>query len=199
MGLAPRVTEAAISTLPGAVTLGFAPYRADLGRLTARAREKGQGPHTLLANASKAANIDNLTWLMSRFTGYPGVANFLGGKFTADERALTPVLREISARGLSSQSLALALARRQGLAAARADLVLDSTARPEAIEAAFARLEEIARDKGVAIGVASALPDSIASVGRLSRALEERGIALIPLSAAMTSPQSGLADSSIAR
>jgi len=37
---------------------------------------------------------------MSRFSGYAGVANFLGGKFTADERALTPVLREIAARGL---------------------------------------------------------------------------------------------------
>ena len=38
--------------------------------------------HTLLAGAGKAANADNLTWLMSRFTGYAGVANFLGGKYS---------------------------------------------------------------------------------------------------------------------
>ena len=123
------------------------------------------GPHTLLAGAGKPGNSDNLTWLMSRFTGYAGVANFLGGKFTADAKALTPVLREIAARGLfyvddgtSAQSLAMTLAPGQALAAARADVVLDSTAEPEAIEAALARLEAIARDKGVAIGVASALP-----------------------------------------
>jgi uncharacterized protein len=157
------------------------------------------GPHTILAGAGTAANIDNLTWLMSRFAGYAGVANFLGGKLTADAKALTPVLHEIAARGLfyfddgtSSQSLAMALAPGQALAAARADVVLDSTAEPEAIEAALGRLEAIARDKGVAIGVASALPPSIATIGRFARALEARGIALVPLSAAMPSQQSGL-------
>jgi polysaccharide deacetylase 2 family uncharacterized protein YibQ len=158
------------------------------------------GPHTLLAGPGKAANIDHLIWLMSRFTGYAGVANFLGGKLTADAKALTPVLREIAARGLfyvddgtSAQSLAMTLAPGQALAAARADVVLDSTAEPEAIEAALARLAAIARDKGVAIGVASALPSSIAIIGRFARALEARGIALVPLSAAMPSQQPGLA------
>jgi uncharacterized protein len=214
MGLAPRATESAIASLPGAVTLGFAPYGADLARETARAREAGHevvlqipmepfdfprndpGPHTLLAGAGKAANIDNLIWLMSRFTGY-------AGKLTADAKALTPVLREIAARGLfyvddgtSAQSLAMTLAPSQALAAARADVVLDSAAGPEAIEAALARLEAIARDKGVAIGVASALPPSIAIIGRFARALEARGIALIPLSAAMPSQQTGLASGS---
>ena len=217
MGLAPRATESAIASLPGAVTLGFAPYGADLARETARAREAGHevvlqipmepfdfprdnpGPHTLLAGAGKAANIDNLIWLMSRFTGYAGVANFLGGKLTADAKALTPVLREIAARGLfyvddgtSAQSLAMTLAPGQALSAARADVVLDSTAEPEAIEAALTRLEAIAHDKGVAIGVASALPPSIAIIGRFARALEARGIALIPLSAAMPRQQPGL-------
>jgi uncharacterized protein len=221
MGLAPRATESAIANLPNAVTLGFAPYGTDLARETARAREAGHevilqipmepfdfprdnpGPHTLLAGAGKAANIDNLTWLMSRFTGYAGVTNFLGGKFTADAKALTPVLHEIAARGLfyvddgtSAQSLAVTLAPSQALAAARADIVLDSTAEPEAIEAALARLEAIARDKGVAIGAASALPPSIAIIGRFARALEGRGIALIPLSAAMPSQKPALATGS---
>ena len=219
MGLSPRATEAAIASLPGAVTLGFAPYGADLARETALARQAGHelvleipmepfdfphdnpGPHTLVADAAKAGNSDNLTWLMSRFSGYAGVANFLGGKFTADERALTPVLREIAARGLfyvddgtSARSLAMTLAPGQELAAARADIVLDSTAQPEAIEAALARLEAIARGKGLAIGVASALPASVEIIGRFARALDTRGIALVPLSAAMPRRQQDLAD-----
>jgi uncharacterized protein len=221
MGLVAGATESAISTLPGEIRLGFSPYGSDLARQTALAREEGHevvlqipmepfdfprdnpGAHALLASAGKAANIDNLTWLMSRFTGYAGVMNFLGGRFTADEKALNPVLREIAARGLfylddgsSSQTIAVTLAANQGLAAARADLVLDSTAQPEAIEAALARLEAIARDKGMAIGVASALPASIAAIGRFARALESRGVSLIPLSAAMPFQQGGVADSS---
>jgi uncharacterized protein len=219
MGLSPRATEAAIASLPGAVNLAFAPYGADLARETALARQAGHelvleipmepfdfphdnpGPHTLVADAAKASNSDNLTWMMSRFSGYAGVANFLGGKFTADERALTPVLREIAARGLfyvddgtSARSLTMTLAPGQELAAARADIVLDSTARPEAIEAALARLEAIARGKGLAIGVASALPASVEIIGRFARALETRGIALVPLSAVMPRRQQDLAE-----
>lgn len=219
MGLSPRATEAAIAGLPGAVTLGFAPYGTSLARQTARAREAGHelvlqipmepfdfprdnpGPHTLTADLGKDANNDNLTWLMSRFTGYAGVANFLGGKFTADEKALTPVLKAIAARGLfyiddgtSARSLAMALAPGHSLSAARADIVLDSTASTDAIEAALARLEAIARDKGLAIGVASALPESVEVIGRFANTLEARGIALVPLSAAMPKLQQSLAD-----
>ena len=210
MGLSARTTEAAIASLPGAVTLGFTPYGADLARQTALARGAGHelvleipmepfdfprdnpGPHTLTTDAGKAGNGDRLAWLMSRFACYAGVANFLGGKFTADEKALTPVLRAIAARGLfyvddgtSARSLALTLAPGQELAAARADVVLDSLAGDKAIEAALGRLEGIARDKGLAIGVASAIPASIETIGRFARALEARGIALVPLSAAM--------------
>jgi polysaccharide deacetylase 2 family uncharacterized protein YibQ len=133
---------------------------------------------------------------MSRFTGYVGVANFLGGKFTADE-ALRPVLRAFATRGLfyvddgtSARSLAMTLA----LAVARADIVLDSAGGPGAIEAALARLEAIARDKGLAIGVASPLPDSIGTISRFAHGLEARGIALAPLSAAMPRLQLGLAE-----
>jgi uncharacterized protein len=219
MGLSARATEEAIAALPGAVTLGFAPYGTGLARQTALAREAGHelilqipmepfefprdnpGPHTLVTETGKTVNNDNLAWLMSRFTGYAGVANFLGGKFTADETALRPVLRAFAARGLfyvddgtSSRSLAMTLAPGQSLAAARADIVLDSAAGPGAIEAALTRLEAIARDKGLAIGVASALPESIETIGRFARGLETRGIALVPLSAAVARPQSGLAE-----
>ncbi len=216
MGLSPRATEAAIASLPGEVTLGFAPYGADLARQTALAREAGHelvleipmepfdfpqdnpGPHTLVTAAGTVTNSDNLSWLMSRFAGYAGVANFLGGKFTADAKALTPVLHEIATRGLfyvddgtSARSLAVALAPGQDLTAARADIVLNSTAGPGAIEAALARLEAIAREKGLAIGVASALPSSLETIGRFARSLEARGIALVPLSAAMPRLQQG--------
>ncbi len=143
---------------------------------------------------------------MSRFTGYAGVMNFLGGRFTADERAFNPVWREIAKRGLfylddgsSSQTIAVPLAANRGLAAARADIVVDGTAQPEAIEAALTRLEAIARERGVAIGVASALPASIAAIGRFARALGSRGISLIPLSAAVPNQQGSVADSSPTR
>lgn len=209
LGLSAGVTEAAIDRLPGAVTLAFAPYGGDLHRQAARARDMGHelvlqapmepfdyprmdpGPHTLRAGVDASANLDDLHWLMSRFPGYVGVANFLGARLLADEGSLTPLLRDIADRGLywlddgtSPQSKAGALAARLGLQGARVDVVLD-TPTPEAMEAALARLEAIARDKSVAIGMASALPHNVERLAVFARALESRGIALIPFSAAV--------------
>jgi len=200
--------RAAIASLPRAVTLAFAPYGRNLEASVSEARAQGHeailqlpmepidypqtnpGPHMLLSSASAAENTDNLHWLMSRFTGYTGVANFLGAKLTADSAAFSPVLREIAERGLiyvddgsSAQSLALTLAAESGLAATKADVIIDAT--PDGIDAALIKLEAIARDKGLAIGMASALPASLEKIGRFARAAEADGLVLIPLSVAV--------------
>ncbi len=208
LGLSPSATQSAIVDLPGVVTLAFAPYGNNLSAAVAAARAQGHevilqlpmepidypqtnpGPHTLLSNASVAENTDNLHWLLSRFTGYTGVANFLGAKLTADPAAFSPILREIANRGLlylddgsSPQSEALTLAATAGLPAVRADVIIDAT--PEGIDAALVQLEAVARDKGLAVGVASALPQSIEKIARFARAAQANGLVLIPLSAAV--------------
>jgi polysaccharide deacetylase 2 family uncharacterized protein YibQ len=209
MGLDATATENALTALPGAITLGFAPYGRDLDHMAARAREHGHeivlqlpmepfdypklnpGPHTLLTTANAAENTDDLHWLMSRFSGYAGVANFLGAKFTADENALKPVLREIAGRGLyyaddgtSAQSLASTLAPGLNLAAAQADVSFDASLKPGALETALVKLEARARDKGLAVGVASGLPSAdIDRIAHFAQALETKGINLVPLSA----------------
>jgi polysaccharide deacetylase 2 family uncharacterized protein YibQ len=209
MGLSQASTATAIATLPPAVTLAFAPYGNDLEADAARARDAGHeiilqlpmepidypatnpGPHALVTSVSRAQNIDDLHWLLSRFTGYVGVGNFLGGKFTADNDAMTPFLREIAARGLfyfddgtSPRSVAATLAADLNLSGVKADLVLDAPARPEAIDSALAKLEAMARQKGIAIGTASGLPVSLERIERFAREAEARGVTLIPLSAA---------------
>jgi uncharacterized protein len=98
---------------------------------------------------------------------------FLAAKFTADAKALTPVFHEISPRGLfyvddgtSARSLAMTLAPEQDLAAARADIVIDSAAEPGAIEAALTRLEAIARDNDWRSGLRARfrLPSKVSAV-----------------------------------
>jgi len=207
MGLNPAATTDAVESLPEAVTLGFAPYGADLDRQVALARQAGHevvlqapmepldksaipGPYTLLSGVEAGQNIESLRWVLSRLTGYVGVANFLGGRFMAREADLAPVLREIAARGLlflddgsATQSIAPGLAAAAGMQAARADVVLDANARADAIEAALGRLEAIARTRGFAIGYAAGLPGALEPVTRFAQGLEKRGVALVPLSA----------------
>ena len=207
LGLNPQGTEDAIASLPGAVTLGFAPYGPDLDKQAARARDDGHevilqvpmepfdypandpGPHTLTTGAAPAQQLDNLRWHLGRFTGYTGVSNFLGGKFMSDTAAFTAALREIGGRGLifvddgtAARSLTAQLSSSLGVSAIAADVAIDADTRPEAIDAALVKLETIARAKGRATGTAQALPLSVEKIARFARALEGRGVALVPAS-----------------
>ncbi len=208
LGLSSTTTDAAMDRLPADISFAFAPYGNDLQSLAARARDRGHeaflqapmepfdypqndpGPHTLTARASDQELTGDLHWLMSRFTGYVGVMNFLGARFLSNSAALTPVLRELAQRGVAfvddgsaPQSLSAQVGASVGAAMARADVVIDADQRAESIEAALTRLETIARTKGYALGVASAIPQSIALVDRFARGLEKRGVALVPASA----------------
>ena len=209
LGIGHTATAAAISKLPAAVTLAFAPYGSDLDQHVSRAREGGHevmlqapmepfdfpdndpGPHTLTVEAKVQDNIDRLHWVMARFTGYVGLVNFMGAKLTAHETALAPILREIGERGLvflddgsSSRSLAGAVGATVRTPTARADVVLDAVARPDAIDKELERLEQTARRNGLAIATASALPVTIDRVARWARTLEARGVLLVPVSSA---------------
>ena len=115
----------------------------------------------------------------------------MGARLTSDEAALAPILREIGGRGLvfvddgsSSRSLVGAVAPNARTPAARADLVLDGTTQPEAVDRELGRLEEMARKRGFAIGTASALPATVERILRWSRSLEAKGIQLVPVSSA---------------
>jgi uncharacterized protein len=110
---------------------------------------------------------------------------------------LTPVFREISARGLfyvddgtSARSVAMTLAPEQDLAAARADIVIDRRPNP----ARSKRPSRGSKQSPATRDWRSGLRASVETIGRFARALEARGIALVPLSAAMPKLQHGVAE-----
>jgi len=212
LGISQATTAEAIAKLPPQISLAFAPYASDAERQVGKARADGHevlvqvpmepfdypendpGPHTLRTAEGEADNIDRLHWVLSRFPGYVGVTNVMGAKFSANAGALRPVLKEVADRGLlflddgsSNRSLVGELAAPARLDAARADVAIDASLRGEAIEAALARLEALARERGVAIGTASALPLSVERVARWAKGLEAKGILLVPVSAAVAS------------
>lgn len=207
LGLSEAGTDEALAKLPPAVTLAFAPYGRGLEAQVVRARELGHevmlqvpmepfdypandpGPHTLTAGARAHENLDKLHWMMARFPGYVGIVNFMGAKLTASDAALAPVLRDIGSRGLafvddgsSPRSTAAEVGPRVRTPTVRADLVVDAVARADAIDKELARLEARARDRGFALGSASALPVTLERVARWARELEGRGILLVPVS-----------------
>ena len=216
LGVGAAKTTEAIMKLPAAVTLGFTPYGSDPGKLVERARaqrhevllqvpmepfdypDNDPGPQTLLATASAEQNLDRLLWHMSRFQGYVGLANFMGARFVAADSAMQPVLRDAAKRGLAyfddgtaPRSVGQAVAEGTAVPFARADLGIDTSPTSADIDKALARLESLARERGYAVGTASALPISIESIAAWAKTLESRGVMLVPLTTAMLKSKSG--------
>lgn len=208
MGISESATAHAIATLPPEVTLSFAPYGARLQEWIDKARAAGHevllelpmepfgypqndpGPHTLLTGGNTAENISRLEWLMSRFTGYAGVMNYQGARFTASSSAMKPVLAALGARGLlyvdngaSARSLAPALAREAGLPAVQATRIVDPVQNPEVIATALDILAEVSGESGSAIGVASGFPVTVDALAQWAMKLKDEGYVLVPVTA----------------
>jgi hypothetical protein len=58
------------------------------------------------------------------------------------------------------------------------------------IDRALAKLEDLAKERGTAVGIASALPISIERIGAWIKTLESHGIMLVPLTTAMLKSKS---------
>jgi uncharacterized protein len=208
LGVSANETSAAIASLPGPVTLGFVPYGTDVTSLVGRARAAGHevllqvpmepfqypdndpGPQTLLTSLTPQQNVERLHWLMSRFQGYVGLSNTMGARFTASEPSFAPIMHETAKRGLvfvddgsNPRSVAGRIAGAGNLPFAQADVVIDAVPTPEEIDRALGRLEMTARERNVAVGIASALPVSIDEIAKWAKAAESRGLLLVPISA----------------
>jgi polysaccharide deacetylase 2 family uncharacterized protein YibQ len=217
LGISQSVTQEAISKLPPAVTLAFAPYGSDLERHVTKARDDGHevmlqvpmepfdypdsdpGPHTLTVSGKPEENNDKLQWVLGRFSGYVGIINYMGAKLTADQSAFSKIAQEIGQRGLffmddgtSVRSQALIASKNVQTKATKADVVVDAVARGDMIDKELAKLEVLAREKGVVVANASALPITLERLARWSETLESRGIKLDPVSSVVLEDSSHL-------
>jgi hypothetical protein len=215
LGVGAAKTTDAIMKLPPAVTLAFTPYGADPTKLAEQARarrheillqipmepydypDNDPGPQTLLASLGPEENLDRLFWHLGRLQGYAGVTNFMGARFVATDAAMTPIIREAAKRGLSyfddgaaPRSVASALAGSQAMPFAKGDIAIDAVPTSAEIDRALAKLEAIAKDRGFAVGTASALPISIERIAAWIRTLDAHGVMLVPLTTTMLKSKS---------
>jgi polysaccharide deacetylase 2 family uncharacterized protein YibQ len=216
LGVGAAKTTDAIMKLPAAVTLAFTPYGSDPAKLAEQARaqrheillqipmepfdypDNDPGPQTLLTTLGAEQNLDRLYWHLSRFQGYAGIANFMGARFVVTDAVMQPIVREAAKRGLgylddgsAPRSVASSLAAGQAMPFAKADFSIDAVPTAVEIDRTLAKLENLAKERGTAVGIASALPISIERIGVWIKVLESHGIMLVPLTTAMLKSKSG--------
>jgi hypothetical protein len=212
LGLSAIPTASAVDGLPGEVSLSFDSYARELPTWVARARAGGHevllslpmepadyprqdpGPYALLTTLSAAQNEERLDWVLSRATGYVGLTSTDAPRFTTDQDSLSPILEVLRKRGLllveggSEKSVAGALSVALNLPRVASDRILDDEASREAIDQRLADLEAAARQNGAALGIGYAYPATIERVAAWAKTLDEKGLALAPVSALAALP-----------
>ena len=115
----------------------------------------------------------------------------MGAKFLGDAQALRPILAETKKRGLvflddgaANRSMSEEIGQVVGLPVKSGAKVIDADPAPQSIEQALDELEAEAKTNGFAIGTGTGLDVTIDTVEEWSRSLAEKGILLVPVSAA---------------
>ncbi|MCJ8324932.1 MAG: divergent polysaccharide deacetylase family protein [Rhizobiales bacterium] len=208
LGIHHQATKKAIDTLPGEITFGFSPYGEGLQDWINRARENGHevilqtpmepfdfpdndpGPSTLLADGDPDLNMSRFKWVMSRITGYIGITNFMGAKFTSKAKAISPILSELKKRGLYyvengvlHRSKVSELSKNINLGFAKVDVIIDDKKTIANIENSLERIEKIAASTGMAFAIGSNLPATVEHIKQWVKTLEAKGFQLVPVSA----------------
>lgn len=194
--------------LPAPLTLAFLTYATGLSEMTASARARGHelivhmpmeplnprenpGRNALVTEETSERMASRLEWGLSRFEGYVGINNHMGSRFTAWTGGMEVVMREMRRRGLlfldsltTYESVGSSTAERFDVPYAVRDIFLDNQAEDAgAIRRQLEKLEEVALEKGYAVGIGHPYPVTLDVLTEWLPGVQERGFRLVPISA----------------
>jgi polysaccharide deacetylase 2 family uncharacterized protein YibQ len=205
MGLDRRRSKE-ILALPGPLTISFMSYAEDLAEQAAEAHADGHelmmhvpmepvgnldpGPGALLDSLSAEELHRRLVADLDRFTGYVGINNHMGSKFTASAPGMDIVMAELKRRGdlfidslTTDKSAGLTEARRFGVPSAARNVFLDDDPARAKVDEQLAKLEELALKKGNAIAIGHPKDATIAALKAWIPTLAAKGLVLVPVTA----------------
>lgn len=205
MGVDRKRTMRAIA-LPGPLTASFLAYGRDLPLQTRAARRAGHellvhipmepengeispGPNAIGTNLAADEIMRRLDWALGRFSGYVGINNHMGSRFTADRAGMSLVLGEIAKRGLlfldsrtTRHTVAAQMARDLGIPFAERHVFIDDDPDPAVIASQLRALERGALRDGYAVGIGHPRDHTLDALKQWLPALAARGFALVPIS-----------------
>ena len=116
-----------------------------------------------------------------------GVSNHRGSLLTQHPGHMDWLMQEIEAQGnlffvdsyTTHRSVALELARENGIPAVKRDVFLDPDRSPETLEREFERLKRLSRSQGMAVGIGHPSPQTLAFLERELPELADHGFELV--------------------
>ena len=204
-GLGYLATVEALIALPANITFAFSPYANNVGSQAADARRDGHeimleipmdslnprlqdpGRMALLTELETGQNLERLSWVMSRFSGYFAAIPVMGERFLSQPEKLSPILQDLSDRGLAIVSATespiieeLSLAFQ--LPFVKTTLQIDSELDILSVRNKLTDLEKSAKKNGYAIGTMRPVNLTIRQLETWIKGLADKGIDLVPVS-----------------
>jgi polysaccharide deacetylase 2 family uncharacterized protein YibQ len=205
MGVDRRHSARAIK-LPPAVTLSYLPYSTQIIEQTDAAKQDGHellvhmpmqpdrasadpGPDFLGTDMAPTELHDRVEKSLAAFTGYVGINNHMGSKFTCDRAGLDVVMTMLEERKLmfldsrtSPASVAEDVARAHHLQTTHRDVFIDDDESPAAVAKQLRRIETVAKHGGSAIAIGHPKDVTLSALEAWLPTLKEKGFDLVPLS-----------------
>jgi polysaccharide deacetylase 2 family uncharacterized protein YibQ len=147
-----------------------------------------------LVSLSRTELLHRLTRDLDSFSGYVGINNHMGSRFTSQAEGMGVVAAELRRRGLlfldsrtTAQTVAFQVAVEHGVPSVSRDVFLDNEDKAEAIDRRLAEVEQIARRQGHAIAIGHPREATLGELAPWLARLEGRGFRLVPVSAVVMS------------
>lgn len=201
------VSELALR-LPEEINLSFSPYSNDIGSWMASARVSGHevlinlpmeaanypvsdpGPLGLLVSKEQGENEMKIRKLMDRKAGFVGFLSPHDEAFIENNELLKSLMQVIAGRGLMlvvgkqpPKNETKEILETSNVANVIVDNIVDEELTETAIQARLALLEQTAKQRGYAVGVANAYPLTIKQLEKWAAKEDENGFHLVPVSA----------------
>lgn len=187
------------------LTFSYLPYATRIGEQTHDALASGHeimlhlptqplgpanpGPNALTVNLSPQELREKLLANLDAFSGYVGVNNHMGSRFTADTAHMTPVLEEIARRGLFfidsktiGNSVGRKVAEHIGMMFAERDVFIDDDMSPGKVRDQLAIIERVARKYGSVIAIGHPHDVTREALEAWLPTLKDKGFELVPAS-----------------
>lgn len=194
--------------LPGPMTMSFLPYARDLGEQARAARARGHelmlhlpmqptgsndpGPGALLVSLGDAELRQRTNAALDSFSGFAGVNNHMGSRFTAYRPGMETVLKQMKPRGLmfldsrtTPQSVGDQTAHELGVPSIVRHVFLDDEESVEAVRRKLAEAEAVARRQGFVVAIGHPHEATLQALQEWLPTVQGKGLALAPATAVL--------------
>ncbi len=153
------------------------------------------GPGALLYGMAADELERRTAAALAAVPGATGVNNHMGSRLSADEGSMRAILGVLADRNLffldsrtSAKSVGYRLASALGVPAAERQVFLDSDPKPELIRGQFARLLDVARQRGSAIAIGHPFAETLAALAEEVPRAKAAGYQFVPVSYLLDRP-----------